>query len=901
MKKILMLLSMIGLTALFPIHAEISEDSEGIGLNKRVSGMKYAVFLDENCEKPLLDENEEPVVIESNEEGKLESDIFSKDEIYLKQTGTIAGYYLDPVVYNMCTYHEKLPVYEISPEIDYGKLQNRIFEIYDETGTDLLGEFKENEIDGNYLLEAGKKYVMKKKEQEDWCITDDIAFSVPLYPETFQIVVTSHPYGRLHINFESTEADVSTEYRIYEDAECTREAKDIFGEKIRMDLSERNFYELSMAQRKLYLRQEKPDQRFYENTAIVCLSVKNGELTEHTEKLIKPEWKIRLKDEKNGKTLNGRIRISDSEGNFREVNEGDTVQMLPGKSYTLKVCSVEKGYYSGCEQILHVPSEKPEYEIYEIGCRPFFLSIGISDKKTGKPVIGAEFVLLDEKDAVCARFRTDQSVYETSRLSSERSYRLHQIGLADHYLPMQDQQIVIPAFGEEMLKCDFSMEGYVTVHAGIHDSETGGTISEGIIRIFRSDGAEAQDVMHGNPSVRDGKVDICLSDGTYYLQMTDITSKWYLNPEKIVFDVNHADKRDISLSVGTEPVRTSFRVRDPEDNSLDNFTLRILDENGQKIGEMDLAAYETTTDAGISLCSDRKYYYQLELKKGQYTFDEEVKPFILSQMYSQKNQLIEETAEPYVYLTVVETDVSCQAEYELYKDEECTEKSEVLNNVSSGKGGQRQKKWKLRDGIYWLKQVGIQRSYYVQKKPQLIRIDHSSEWKKGVVFENEHVSYTIHSLDEQGNHLSGAVYEILDEKGKVQNRFQTESREVVLSGKWLERGKTYTLHEAEAADGFQKYADIIFKVPEEYNGSVPSLTLKHKKVQKILPLPEKKDENRKISESNEKARNVPVKKKEEKEYSHSVGKTYGKEMVLIVSGLIVGFVVVKKIKKEAEK
>ena len=105
MKKILMLLSMIGLTALFPIHAEISEDSEGIGLNKRVSGMKYAVFLDENCEKPLLDENEEPVVIESNEEGKLESDIFSKDEIYLKQTGTIAGYYLDPVVYNMCTYH----------------------------------------------------------------------------------------------------------------------------------------------------------------------------------------------------------------------------------------------------------------------------------------------------------------------------------------------------------------------------------------------------------------------------------------------------------------------------------------------------------------------------------------------------------------------------------------------------------------------------------------------------------------------------------------------------------------------------------------------------------------------------------------------------------------------------
>ena len=118
----------------------------------------------------------------------------------------------------------------------------------------------------------------------------------------------------------------------------------------------------------------------------LCLSVKNGELTEHTEKLIKPEWKIRLKDEKNGKTLNGRIRISDSEGNFREVNEGDTVQMLPGKSYTLKVCSVEKGYYSGCEQILHVPSEKPEYEIYEIGCRPFFLSLGISDKKTGKTV-----------------------------------------------------------------------------------------------------------------------------------------------------------------------------------------------------------------------------------------------------------------------------------------------------------------------------------------------------------------------------------------------------------------------------------------------------------------------------------------------------------------------------------
>lgn len=77
----------------------------------------------------------------------------------------------------------------------------------------------------------------------------------------------------------------------------------------------------------------------------------------------------------------------------------------------------------------------------------------------------------------------------------------------------------------------------------------------------------------------------------------------------------------------------------------------------------------------------------------------------------------------------------------------------------------------------------------------------------------------ISKLDEDENHLAGAVMQIIDKAGKVVDEWTTDGKVHTLVGK-LKAGAAYTLHEVSAPDGYYREEDMTFTVGADGTASV---------------------------------------------------------------------------------
>ena len=89
----------------------------------------------------------------------------------------------------------------------------------------------------------------------------------------------------------------------------------------------------------------------------------------------------------------------------------------------------------------------------------------------------------------------------------------------------------------------------------------------------------------------------------------------------------------------------------------------------------------------------------------------------------------------------------------------------------------------------------------------------------------------ISKTDMDGNLLPGAKLQILDKDGAVIEEWTSENAAHVIKAKLI-AGQTYTLHEAEAPEGYDLAADITFTVKDD--GSVTEVTMQDAK----KPVPE---------------------------------------------------------------
>ena len=879
MKKMIGILLVGVMLPLLPLQAEKGEEEYFITLKQPVKGMKYSIYLDEKCEIPYMrEEEEEQAVLESDEDGKIPIPYTEEMTLYLKQSETVRGYFMDPEVYEVNEELQTLDVFPIKVDMECQDCSEKVFDVYEEDNEEVLFQANFETEENCNRFEAGQKYLLKKVKQEEWTVCSDIKVKIPLYPETIVLKPDVITYGKLDIQFTSSNKLENGKFGLFYDQKGTEPVKDINGKDTIINLSEQNQISLSLKKGKLYLKELEVPSGYYRQKEATEILVSEKKVTEVKTELHFSEWNCLIADSENGKELNGKITVTDENGNREEVSAGARIPLFPGKFYTFETSETEEGYYFSTPVNLQIPEYEPEKEEVSLTCDSFLVKVNVKDEDTGRKLNGGRFVIYDEDGNQLQEFTADENDAVLNKLKAGRTYRLHQIRLLDSFLPSSDESIEIPERGTPFIEKTMKMKGYTTLETGITDEDTGRVTNIGEVSVYKDAACteEVTDVINQERITAEGIKEIHLTDGTYYLKMSSVSDEWYWNNSIMTMNVYHEQSNRAAYTISTSRVDMAFYVKDSEGNNLDQFEVLIMDEDNQKLGILNLFEKNSLKESGIFLTSGRQYYSQLHHKKGKYVYEEEKQPFVISK-YNQK-QYVQNIAVPYVSLSVLSADPSSEAEYAFYSDEKCTKKAE---NVKKAKD-----RWNLKDGVYWLAQEKIHGSFYALEKAEKITVDHHEGWEKAIVKEEIPVTYMIRNVDEENRLLSGSTFEIYDENENMMDRFHTYREEVVLSGRWLKAGETYTLREIMSPDGYQKCVDMCFTVPLHDTGKIPVTTIEHTK-KKIIFLPsitERKENKQSVQKADSSTKEKKVQKSEPEKQQKSYAWVF---VVALIAGITV--------------
>lgn len=884
MKKTVAFLIFGAMISLLPLHAEQGKGNF-IQLKEKVEGMKYGVFVDEECQKPFVNEEHE-IILESDKDGKIELPHTEETQLYIKQIETVIGYFMDPSVYELNHELLELDAYPICMDIQIDPCKELKFQVHDEECEELLWVVDFATGKNMDMFEAGKTYLLKKEKQEEWTVCEDFLLEIPQYKEEILVNPEITVYGKVKFVFDNEKDMRSGKFQLFKDEEGNEQALDINGMPMILDLSDNYDDSFLVKKEKLFLkeiqtadsfyfRQEKPQEVLTELCQETIVTVERS----------LSKWTCILKDKNTGKQITGNIAVKDENGLKQQIHSGEEILLFPGKNYNFDASEVASGYYQNSIDNWKVPEYKPEETVIPILCDRFSLQINIEDSDSGKKLNGGSFAVYNKDNHKISEFTPESKAYEISHLKAGERYKIHQVRQIESYLYCEDQFVDIPEKGNTSIVLTVKMTGYTTLQAGIWDENTGMIVKEGTVSVYmdKSCTKEASDAFNQEKILADGMKEVHLLDGTYYIRMNTISSNWYRNDIVQAVHIDHNVSKSEKLTIPTEKINLKFQVVDSNNEKLNCFEVKITDENNNTVGVVNLLQCSSTIKAGISLNAETAYYYQLSHVDGQYEYEKEKIPFVLSQSYMEKGKIIQHEAVPYVTVSLMKTNLSTQAVYEIYNDKECRKKEEPSQNTEEIK------KWNLKDGEYYLLQKSIHKSFYAQEKPEKIRIDHTKEWKKAIIKEEIPVTYMIRSVDEKNQFLAGSRYEIYDDTNHFVERVHTFNEELILSGTWLETGKTYTLKEIMTPDGYQKSIDMSFHVPVRYNGSIPVTTIEHKR-KKILSLPSIADRKKRQPEVSNK---VPEKAKKE-EYKEEKSETkwwYAGAVGVFVLG---GFITLKK-------
>lgn len=835
MKKMIGFLLAGVLLPLLPLQAQQEEEERVIVLKQPVRGMKYNVYLDEECQNPYMNEDEEKqIILESDEEGRILIPEMSEITLYIKQSETVPGYFMDPEVYELNYERNELEVYPINVNLESSGLEEKVFDVYEENSDEVMFQADFDKNKNLNLFEAGKKYILKKNKQEKWTLCSELSLKIPVYPKEIHLKCDVKTYCGLRISFESILQN--GKYGLFLDREGNNPVRDIYEQETVVCLDQQKEAEFFLEKGKVFLKEiETPSGYYRQKEPVEILLSEKTENNLNVEMHLS-EWRCVLRDAENGSLLDGTIIVKDEKGDCKEVTSGSKILLFPGKFYTFETAETEDGYYHGTMDKWKVPEYEPENQEIDLNCNSFFVNVNVKDADTGQKLKGGRFAIYDENDNRITEFTAGDHDNKIGKLKAGKNYRIHQIRLLDSFLPVVDHLIQIPEKGESNIETILQMKGYTTLTTGISDSETGNLIKQGDVAVYMDENCtlEASDILQQERTLSDGTKEVHLPDGTYFLKMKTVSKEWYWNSKVHQIKILHEKRNRETLWITTERVDMAFRVKDSFGNELSCFEVTVTDGKNQKLGTLNLKESNSLKEAGIYLSAEEKYYSQLHHTDGNYVYDEEKKPFMIS--HSAKGQFMEETAIPYVSVSIMSTDPSSEAAYMVYSDEKCTIQAE---NVKKNKSNDR---WNLKDGEYWLLQQKIHGSFYAQKKAEKIIVSHLEGWNRAIVKEEIPVTYMIRNVDEENRLLSGSTFEIYDENESLVDRFHTYREEMILTGKWLEAGKTYTLHEIVSPEGYQKCIDMSFTVPLNYTGKIPVTTIEHSK-KRIISLPSVEEKN----------------------------------------------------------
>lgn len=828
------LLSLAGMAGLMMVP--LSGKEPEIRLEKEVAGIRYGVYEDRECQIPLLDEQGERIELISDEHGILSSSVPIVSPSYLQQTGTVTGYYYDAQIYPLRQDTFILPVCPIEVNVDCGEWKEGTFQILDEDREVIIMEWSLEDCENPSVeeigscLDAKQSYVLVQKDLPEWMYGKELPFTVPANPvETIRLVPERISYGKAIVNMEGIVEGYESIWQLFADEECMEPAEDVYGKEVKIEADGTYTFDLPEGS---YRWKNVEEDLHYLKENIQQLTVTSGKVEEIMIRntLIQPVVTL-LDGQMN--PLEGSFDVMDEEGETVSVSSKQSVVLKRDHTYRIIPRTVPDGYYiPDAVEVKTVYDNGTVHDI-DVTASCFSIFLHLIDQQTENGISGAEFAVYDDQNSLLSVVRSEKGGAQLCDVKAGKSYRIHQIRTTGTWLPVEDQILSVPLFGEREIHLTMEAEGYVHLSASIMDSFLQ-PVPKGSLSVFMDVDCTvpAYDI-HGMPITGSAFVKADVRNGSYYVRMDDVGQQWYLNQQPVLIAVDHAMSELASGNVVTQRADYSFSIKDDLGNDIgDDFVVELY-ENGRKTGTVK-ADGTSVVRQGFDLNRDSVYQVRTVCVQGQYVFSSDKRNLTIAKEVPQESQGEIITAVPYVTLRVMEDQAGLSGSYRIYSNRECTIPAESVNDMDD----QMHRVWNLRDGTYWIITESLNDTWYPYAQEVSITLDHGRSWNETVLMRHTPVTMILSSMDENGQSLDGTMVEIRDMDGTVQQTAVFTDGLLVLQGSWLKRGSSYVIAEIQTPDGYHRCADVQFTVPLHQPSMTPSISIVHQKQQRIV-LPQK--------------------------------------------------------------
>lgn len=844
----MLLLSLISL----PFYKE-EENTYTFQVPKTVQGMQYGVYLDEECEIPLLNENEENYVIsvDLNEEQTIET---NQEHIYIKQIETVDGYYLDEAIYDL----SKDNVYSVYPIcIDYESIMYPItYRLYhnDEMIAEWTSEKKSEAINGNEKItyQAGETYTIQQLSENEYLYHEDQTFTLPLrMNEDFKgktaIHLNQKEYGCLNVKIQDDKNQIVNDatYQLFIDPKGNEEAKDVKGESTLKNVDSNGNVDWNMEEGTYYLKQADISLDYYKNDELQQVEIKNKQVSQIKITPIWIETKLFIQDEDSGEVISGFVRVGKE-----TVKSGESIHLKRGGSYELSSKNHQDGYYEPPKRTIEIPETK-QFDELSLFTHSFKVKVCIQDIDTNEYVNGGKYrIINDNQEIVSFTSLKKETVF--SELKSGETYVLEEVNTVDGYCDNQNITFSIPSYSEDrVIDVLVKKIPYVYLHGTVTDENQNNVSS--IMNIYADSACKKEAIdINGNRIVDLNDNTVPIRNGTYYVKLKDIDSHFYENDEVKQITLNHVSSIEKEVNMSVNSIIGNIQIIDEDEKQLDQYTYRIMDElnhvivsNGNEVCIKDI------------LERNKKYYVSLTSIEGKYTFEKDPVELIIPS--SRKDMIPTAIIQCNAYMTLhVKQNETLGNTYGLFLDERCESFArDIQGNITKAQTSEGGIDWQLRKGTYYLKEIEHSPNCYPNKSVERIILN-TNNWEKTKTYTSDHVELKISLLDEDGKSIEDATYQVLDDNGNVLGEFVGSQER--LSAEYLFPSTTYTIHEKSKPKGYVSNSiDIVYETPSIKPSTIPCVQVVYEKEKTISPkLFTKKEEPKETSKNTSEHSNLPV-------------------------------------------
>ena len=428
----------------------------------------------------------------------------------------------------------------------------------------------------------------------------------------------------------------------------------------------------------------------------------------------------------------------------------------------------------------------------------------------GNYVSNAELQIIDpDNNNVVAEWNTSNGPYNiTGKLTAGKTYILHEKKAPVGKVVAQDVEFIVPTVAKQLKVTMIDDDTKVSI---IKVDEDGVPVENVVLQIINPDdnNVVAEWTTDGNlyeiiGELKAGKTyilhEVSAPDG-----MGISENKEFIVPE---------DGSAITVTMVNNYTHESIIKIDEEGNPLSGAVLQILDKDNKVIDEW--TSSEEPHDVKGKLVHGETYILREVSVPDGYVISEDIK--FIATSTDKENPDVITMIDKKTVTTFSKTDITGENElpdaHIVVKDEEgnivdewtSTDEKHIIKGLIVGK-------------TYTMIETISPNGYVVAND---VKFTVNENGITEVNMKDDTTKYRFIKTSEDGKALEGAVLQIVDEEGNEIAKWTTTDKPYELIGK-LVVGKTYTLKELSAPDGYQKADDITFTV--ENTGDLQTITM----------------------------------------------------------------------------